>query len=247
MAARKKRKEMCPGMPTDAIRDAVLDNDVHTGSVYQGKGVCPGAESCLPVSTEIGGEGIPSTGQGVSSKRGCCRPANDRSNNELVGRLLGDLDPCVLCGCVMHAGVERRYKQLHDLSHLLKSTCTRTPFVYDHILDLGQRVKKPERTPMCIACINWVRRLSKTDARYPGTSQRRLNREVPMIPMDNLLLFIHHPGGVSEPDKRSIFRLMQNLCIEYTIPGEGISVINPYRRWDCMPMESTVASPTHLL
>ena len=37
--------------------------------------------------------------------------------------------------------------------------------------------------------------------------------------MDNLLLFVMHPGKFVEPDKRTLVRLLRSLCREYTIGG----------------------------
>lgn len=61
-----------------------------------------------------------------------------------------------------------------------------------------------------------------------------------MIPLDNLILFIHCPGGVREPDKRSIYRLMQNLCIQCTVGGGSVCVSNPYIRFWSPVMEQAV-------
>lgn len=85
---------------------------------------------------------------------------------------LGDIDPCILCGYLMHTGVERRYKQIQPLSALLQESCTQTPFVYHHIAHMARQevsnggAKQSERAPFCIACINWVRRLS--NAKHQG-------------------------------------------------------------------------------
>lgn len=52
--------------------------------------------------------------------------------------VLGSLDPCTLCGFLMHAGVERRYKQTQPLSDLFARCCLQTPFVYEHIMGVAR-------------------------------------------------------------------------------------------------------------
>lgn len=108
---------------------------------------------------------------------------------------------------------------------------------------------RSDRAPFCIACLNWVRRLSKVwdpseqpqppplesggaiqpPPRAPQVaSKKRGKSQRSIIPMDNLLIFMHNPGACSEPDKRTMFRLMQNACIEYTGPGSNVRIGNPY-------------------
>lgn len=121
------------------------------------------------------------------------------SPEEATMREIGCLDPCILCGCMMHEGVERRYKQCQYIAWLIRRCCAPTPFVYREILyrasverkahrDALSCIKEGEaitacpcclnppewnggneeieicnkgsRVPFCIACINWVRRLS---------------------------------------------------------------------------------------
>lgn len=116
-----------------------------------------------------------------------------------VVRDIGDLDSCILCGCMMHCDVERRYKQVQYIAWLVKNTCEPTPFVFQNIMirakdERESHISRPfdppcqcslssssssatatmtfrradkictkgERAPFCIACINWVRRLSKS-------------------------------------------------------------------------------------
>lgn len=49
-----------------------------------------------------------------------------------------------------------------------------------------------------------------------------------IIPLDNLILFVHNPGAHKEPDKRTMFRLLQNASIEYTGLNKLVRVQNPY-------------------
>jgi hypothetical protein len=113
-------------------------------------------------------------------------------------RDIGDLDSCILCGCMMHGEVERRYKQLQYIAWLVERSCESTPFVYQNIvsrakdereshirsnpsdspcqcnkmkkeeqssignLNIDELCTKGDRAPFCIACINWVRRLSRS-------------------------------------------------------------------------------------
>ena len=54
-----------------------------------------------------------------------------------------------------------------------------------------------------------------------------------VIPLDNLLQFVDDPGTQREPDKRSMFRLLQNMCIRYTSDAclHRCMVVNPYNRF----------------
>lgn len=246
-----------------------------------------------------------------------------------------DLDSCMLCGCLMHASVERRYKQIQYLDALIRDKCMETPFVFQHITDLALYERQmhavrpgcacpckgtalpaiaiPEiavqlaaggggggagafsaiseqpaadgaagaiseqpvavemddsdsitdemleqlldgedgeeeaddddggvseypgictvgaRAGFCVSCINWVRRRAK--------AKRVAKDKLPMIPMDKHIMFVADPGSCKEPDKRSMFRLLQNQCIRYThvwpkgVEKEPLCVGNPYNRF----------------
>lgn len=70
------------------------------------------------------------------------------------------------------------------------------------------------RCSLCVSCINWVRRLGKAD-------RKPLHRR-PMLPLDNLICFVNSPSSCREPDKRSMFRLLQNMSLRYThSPSKG--------------------------
>lgn len=91
---------------------------------------------------------------------------------------------------------------------------------------------RSERVPLCIACINWVRRLSQQQQQQQTESAAGRKSPCPKgkyIPLDNLLLFAHDPGGFPEPDKRCMQRLLQNLCIEYCGESPHVAARNPYR------------------
>ena len=108
------------------------------------------------------------------------------------------------------------------LSNLLQERCHRTPFVYSFITDEKAQGSNA-RMPCCIACINWIRRLSS-----PSMPSRKRRIKFP-IPMDNLLLFMHCPGAaVVKPDQRSFKRMMKSL-------GEDVPFMNPYLRF-CTPI-----------
>lgn len=47
---------------------------------------------------------------------------------------IGELDSCILCGCMMHPEIERRYKQLQYIAWLVTNSCTPTPFVHRQVL-----------------------------------------------------------------------------------------------------------------
>lgn len=138
----------------------------------------------------------------------------------------------------MHKNTDRRYKHLQDLCKLIEKTCVPTHLVFDSITSLGvqeQRMiggqpneadedtdHKSGRYPLCIACINWTRRLSKLDG---------LKKQ--FIPFDNVLLFIQDPGKYKEPDKRSLFRILQNISMIFNIQtdeekNETIEIPNLY-------------------
>jgi hypothetical protein len=140
------------------------------------------------------------------------------------------LDSCILCGRIMVPGMDRRYKQIGDLTDLLKRQCNPTPFVYSSILSSNSPNDK--RVCCCIACINWVRRIGKNDNNASDNP-----RKIP-IPVDNLLLFLHCPGtSLVKPDQRSLHRMMCNLAnmvivVENT--GER-HVQNMYLKY-CTPM-----------
>lgn len=42
------------------------------------------------------------------------------------------------------------------------------------------------------------------------------------------MLYIQNPGSIREPDKRTMYRLLQNACIEYTGPNSNVRIGNPY-------------------
>jgi len=135
----------------------------------------------------------------------------------------------------MHSEVDRRYQQLRHVAGLLKSKCSPTPFVYQSIIDMARCSEAADRRyTFCIACINWTRRLA---------DNWRADPEVPragnIVPLDALLMFIEDPSSVREPDKRLMYRLLQNLSTEYTSREHGLSVRNPYARF-CSPCAQRV-------
>lgn len=71
-------------------------------------------------------------------------------------------DPCILCGCILGEGVEKRFKQLHHLANTLKKGCIPTPYVYAHVTNMAKKTEGDagkQSVACCIACVNWVRRL----------------------------------------------------------------------------------------
>lgn len=114
------------------------------------------------------------------------------------------LDACVLCGCIMIPGMDRRYKQAKTLADLVRRRCYPTPFAYLSISSSDES-DGDRKACCCIACINWVRRLG-------GEGRGRGQRLIP-IPIDNLLLFLHCPGTAAvRPDQRSLHRMMCSLA-----------------------------------
>ena len=77
------------------------------------------------------------------------------------GGTWGQLEPCVLCGCILGPDMYKRFKPLDKLSSLIRRGCVRTPYVYEHIVNMAaSKAGCQERAmPLCVACINWVHRL----------------------------------------------------------------------------------------
>lgn len=67
-----------------------------------------------------------------------------------------------------------------------------------------------ERQSMCTPCINWLRRLSK---RTPGKKREAVAgwKSRTLMPMDEFLCFLSHPGGERVPDKRVMYRLLESV------------------------------------
>mmetsp|Transcript_8278 Transcript_8278/g.20221 ORF Transcript_8278/g.20221 Transcript_8278/m.20221 type:complete len:341 (-) Transcript_8278:26-1048(-) len=151
------------------------------------------------------------------------------------GSPIGRLDTCLLCGFLMHSEVDRRYQQLRHVAGLLKSKCSPTPFVYESIIGMARGGGDAERRhTFCIACINWTRRLADNWRADPAKP-----RAGNVVPLDALLMFIEDPSSVREPDKRLMYRLLQNLSTEYTSREHGACVRNPYARF-CSPCAQRV-------
>jgi hypothetical protein len=120
--------------------------------------------------------------------------------------------------------MDRRYKQMGSLAALVRERCHATPFVHASILSRAEE-NAAVRSPCCIACINWIRRLSGTS--YGVRRGRHTTQKIP-IPMDNLLLFLHCPGmAIVKPDQRSFNRMMRSL--HWPVQR------NPYMRF-CTPI-----------
>mmetsp|Transcript_42702 Transcript_42702/g.83534 ORF Transcript_42702/g.83534 Transcript_42702/m.83534 type:complete len:486 (+) Transcript_42702:272-1729(+) len=116
---------------------------------------------------------------------------------------------------------------------------------------------KGNRSAMCVACINWVRRQSKGVNDMTSLMEKRLEmicgggngyrcKGVDKyfknnIPLDNLLMFLQDPGSTPEPDKRSLYRLLQNMSIQYSgvCGGHELLVRNCYMAYQT-PMTQRV-------
>lgn len=139
-----------------------------------------------------------------------CPAAAPDQNNQQLQRI--PLEPCILCGRIMVPGVDRRYKDLNMLADLFTRRCHPTPYVFSCIMAEQRQLKESSitrRVCCCIACINWVRRLSNT---------RGITRAKIPIPMDNLILFLQCPGAaVVKPDQRSLHRMMGSLANQVAV------------------------------
>lgn len=147
------------------------------------------------------------------------------------------IESCVLCGRIMVPGMDRRYKEVEMLCELIRTRCCPTPFVFASLL--GERAPR-KRVCCCIACINWVRRLSSSS----------YSAKIP-IPIDNLLLFLQCPGAaIRRPDHRSLHRIMASLANEVAVVSfirsngncASRTVRNVYLRFCTPAMEGSIAA-----
>jgi hypothetical protein len=76
---------------------------------------------------------------------------------------IGPLDHCILCGCMMHSDVDRRYKTVQYMAWLAGVACQRTPFVYTHIMECAKLERRAHaeahrragaagQSPPCTCC-----------------------------------------------------------------------------------------------
>jgi hypothetical protein len=191
------------------------------------------------------------------------------------------IDVCALCGQVMQFDTDRRYKQLQYVCRLIGLRCTKTEYVYAHIMQMGHDEKMAHirsaagcqccsehdltncnvlnntdtaehehgcnisrRVPFCIACINWVRRLCKIKKSVGSRYRHRHHKQNStdhgtLIPMDALIHFIHEPGARQEPDKRSMCRLLYNLCA-HKLDRHLQQHVNPYSRFNTVVMDNVL-------
>lgn len=138
-----------------------------------------------------------------------------RTADARASRRPGVLEPCTacpLCGTVLFESEERRYQPFASVVSLIRQHCSPTPFVYQTLLQ-RHSCTAPPRVAFCIPCINWVRRLRRHALRCtgPGRSLVQNKRRVRLIPIDELITFLIHPGEKGVPDLRSLSRLLQTL------------------------------------
>ncbi len=120
-----------------------------------------------------------------------------------------NMDHCQLCG-IMLPLQKRRYQDTSELHALIKEKCKATPFIYSSIMNY-----KDPKSPICIPCVNWRRRVTKE-----GFKRSRR----PLVQMDQLILYIMHPGANKELDQRCMGRLFEAIQ----------QPDNPYR--SCLPL-----------
>lgn len=119
------------------------------------------------------------------------------------------MDNCQLCGIVLTSH-KRRYQDTAELHALVKEKCKPTPFVYQSIMN-----NKDPKCPVCIPCVNWRRRV---------TNEGFKRNHRPLVQMDQLILYVMHPGANKELDHRCMGRLLEAIR----------QPENPYR--SCLPL-----------
>lgn len=142
------------------------------------------------------------------------------------GALVEACDACPMCGLPLLDSVERRYQPFASVVSLVRQHCTPTPFVHGALLRRAPCAGAP-RIPFCIPCINWIRRLRRHARRGNGPAPRSGSngRKDRLIPVDELLAFLVHPGQRGAPDLRSLPRLLQTLL---QAPDGGGRFVNQY-------------------
>ena len=106
------------------------------------------------------------------------------------------MDHCFLCGILLKKS-KRRYQDTSELHNLVKYKCKSTPFVYQCIKEIPET-----KCPVCIPCVNWKRRVTKEGLK---------RTKKPFVQLDQLILYILHPGANKELDQRCMGRLFKAI------------------------------------
>lgn len=104
---------------------------------------------------------------------------------------------CTFCGINL-LGMKRRLFCPTEGRAFIEKRCKATPFLHAHLL--ASLLSASGRQVLCIPCVNWKRRAER------GTLRRQA---VPMLQLDQLLLFLMQPGKHQEPDLRCMERLIK--------------------------------------
>jgi hypothetical protein len=131
---------------------------------------------------------------------------------------------CILCGHVLIREAGRRYKKHEAMADLITQRCTPTAFVYSIVMKY--RGGSGKHT-VCIACVNWTRRLSL----------RAANAKRIFIPMDNVIMFAMKPGQYLEPDKRTLVRLLRSISVP-VVDDDGEERPNHYTSFESGTLRS---------
>ena len=104
---------------------------------------------------------------------------------------------CSFCGINLSNGLKRRlYSPVPGRKFILQR-CKATPFLYP-LLTAGA-IDPDRKQHLCIPCVNWKRR-----AEHGRLKRTRL----PMLQLDQMILFLLQPGRFQEPDHRCMERLV---------------------------------------
>lgn len=108
----------------------------------------------------------------------------------------GQRQHCSFCGITL-VGRKRRLFCPREGLRFVSEQCKPTPFLYSFLTN-----KLPclsEKQPLCIPCVNWKRRAEH------GKLKRT---SMPMLQLDQMVLFLMQPGKHQEPDMRCMERLV---------------------------------------
>jgi hypothetical protein len=131
------------------------------------------------------------------------------------------IENCLLCGCLIHDNNEKRYRSTEESRRLIIHHSTKTPFVYQYIANMDCSDEDGSgKSVFCVACVNWVRILSKNDKDAAGpkspirknTNPRSTNARASAsasaaIPLDVLIMFLHYPVQAKVNKHMSLFHI----------------------------------------
>ncbi len=128
-------------------------------------------------------------------------------------------DHCALCGIHL-VDLKRRLFCPAEGSAFIQSKCKPSPFLF-RFLTQAQSCTADQSRYLCIPCVNWKRRAEKGGLRRAA---------MPMLQMDQMILYLMQPGKHQEPDRRCMERLVKAVR----------QVSNPYRSIFPLPVQQVV-------